>query len=59
MRTITFKDFVIEELNRMLAEEGRELCLSTERPRPMLASDGGRVIDLSEVRKERAWHEEA
>jgi len=59
MRTISLRDLVIEELNRNLAEEGRQLCLSTERPRPMLASDGGRLIDLFEARKERAWQEEA
>jgi hypothetical protein len=42
MRTVTLKEFVIEEFNRMLAEEGRDVRIVTERPRPKLAT----VVDL-------------
>ena len=42
MRTVTLKEFVLEELNKMLAEEGRDIRLASERPRPRLAA----VVDL-------------
>ena len=43
MRTVTIKEFVLEELNRMLAEEGRDVRIVEERPRPKLV---GEVIEL-------------
>jgi hypothetical protein len=46
MRTMPLKDFVLEEFNRMLAEEGRGVQIVTERARPKLATDGGRLVGL-------------
>jgi hypothetical protein len=43
MRTVTLKEFVIEEFNRMLAEEGRDVRIVTERPKPKLT---GKVVEL-------------
>lgn len=54
MRTMALKEFVLEEFNRMLAEDGRDVRIATERPRPTLAADGGRVVDLWEAKNERA-----
>jgi hypothetical protein len=46
MRTVTLKEFVLEEFNRMLAEEGREVRIVAERPGPKLATESGRVVEL-------------
>jgi hypothetical protein len=46
MRAITIQQLVLEELNRQLAQEGREVCVVSERPRPQLVARGGEVIPL-------------
>jgi hypothetical protein len=46
MRTMTLKELVLEELNRQLAEEGRDVRVVAERPRPCLATDEGEVVEL-------------
>ena len=39
MRTMTIKDYVLEELNRMLEAEGRDVRIVAERPRPEIVRD--------------------
>jgi hypothetical protein len=46
MRTMTLKELVFEELNRQLAEEGRDVRVVAERPRPQLVADRGEVVPL-------------
>jgi hypothetical protein len=46
MRTITLKELVLEELNRQLAEEGRDVRVVAERPQPTLVAEGGVVVPL-------------
>jgi hypothetical protein len=48
MRTITLKELVFEELNRQLAEEGRDVRVVAERPRPRLVAE--RVADVVPLR---------
>jgi hypothetical protein len=44
MRTITLKELVFEELNRQLAEEGRDVQVVAERPRPRLVAERDEVV---------------
>jgi hypothetical protein len=46
MRTISLKEYVLEEFNRMLAEEGRDVRVVVERPRPRLVSESQNVVQL-------------
>ena len=46
MRTITLKEFVLEEFNRLLEAEGRAVRIVTEPAKPRLAADGGRVLNF-------------
>jgi hypothetical protein len=39
MRTMTIKEYVLEELNKMLAAEGRDVRIVSERPKPTLVTD--------------------
>jgi hypothetical protein len=43
MRTITLRELVLEELNRQLAEEGRDVRVVAERPKPQLVAE---VVEL-------------
>jgi hypothetical protein len=43
-RTVTLKELVLEEMNRQLAEEGRDVQVVFERPRPQLVADRGEVV---------------
>ena len=43
---MTIQEFFLEELNRMLAEEGRDVRIVTERPKPKLAAERGQVVEL-------------
>jgi hypothetical protein len=52
MRTMTMKELVLEELNRQLAEEGRDVRVVAERPKPQLATQGGEVIELRPEQQE-------
>jgi hypothetical protein len=36
---MTIKDYVLEELNRMLAAEGKDVRIVAERPRPRAVED--------------------
>ena len=47
-RTITLKELVLEELNRQLAEAGRDVRVVSERPKPTLVSN------VVELRREEA-----
>jgi hypothetical protein len=47
MRTISIREFVLEEFNRMLAAEGRDVELVAERPKPRLVAE---VVELREER---------
>jgi hypothetical protein len=54
-RTVTLKELVLEEMNRQLAEEGRNVRVVAERPRPRLAALEGEVVQLaaqSQAKKE-------
>jgi hypothetical protein len=42
-RTITLREFVLEELNRQLVEAGRDVRVVSERPKPTLVSN---VVEL-------------
>jgi hypothetical protein len=53
MRTIALKDFVLEEFNRMLAAEGRDIQIVTDPPRPKLATEGGRVLEMRAIDRSR------
>jgi hypothetical protein len=44
MRTVTLKDFVLEEFNRMLVEEGRDIQILPERPKPRLVSEQEKIV---------------
>jgi hypothetical protein len=46
IRTITLKELVLEELNRQLAESGRDVRIVMERPKPTLATAGGEVVEM-------------
>jgi hypothetical protein len=46
MRTVSIKEYVLEEINRMLEQEGRDLRISVQRPSPRLVTDAGNVIEL-------------
>jgi hypothetical protein len=46
MRLVTIRELVIEELNQQLADEGRDVRVMTERPRPQLAVSEGVVVSL-------------
>jgi hypothetical protein len=48
MRTITLKELVFEELNRQLAEEGRDVRVVAERPQPRLVAE--RVAEIVPLR---------
>jgi hypothetical protein len=51
-RIVTLKELVLEELNRQLAEEGRDVRVFDERPRPQLATrDGNNVVRLNATEK--------
>jgi hypothetical protein len=43
-RTITMRELVLEELNRQLEEEGRDVRVVSERPKPRLVK--GEVVQL-------------
>ena len=45
MRTVTLKEYVLEEFNRMLAEEGRDVRIVTERPQ-----SGAYCVDMARRR---------
>jgi hypothetical protein len=47
MRTLTLKELVFEELNRQLEEEGRDVRVVAERPRPRLVAE---VVPLASAR---------
>jgi hypothetical protein len=49
-RTMSIKDFVISEINEMLAREGRDERIVAERPKPQLAASDGQVVALNENR---------
>jgi hypothetical protein len=48
--TMTLKQFVLEELNAMLAREGRNVRIVDERPKPRLAAADGQVVALDRDR---------
>ena len=54
MRTITFKELYLEELNRQLAPQGVQIINDDERerPKPKLVTDNGRVIQLEREERE-------
>jgi hypothetical protein len=46
MRTVTFKELYLEELNRQLAPQGVQIISDEEKPKPRLATNEGRVIQF-------------
>ena len=46
-RTMTMKEYLLEELNRRMREDGKDVELVFERPRPRLVSE---VVSLEEKR---------
>jgi hypothetical protein len=44
---MTMKEYLIEEINRQLRKEGRDIELVAERPGPRLVAEGGEVVQLS------------
>lgn len=45
-RTVTLKELFLEELNRQLKQEGRDVRVVAERPRPRIATREGEVVQL-------------
>jgi hypothetical protein len=39
MRIMTIQEYVLEEFNKMLAAEGRDVRIVRERPKPTLVTD--------------------
>jgi hypothetical protein len=54
VRTITFKELYLEELNRQLAPQGVQIISGCEsdKPKPRLATHEGRVIQLHNPEEE-------
>jgi hypothetical protein len=48
MRTLTLKEFLLEEINKDLREQGRDVQVVFERPKPRLV--GERVADVVPLR---------
>jgi len=50
MRTITFKELYLEELNRQLAPQGVQIISDSEheKPKPRLITNDGRVVELNQ-----------
>jgi hypothetical protein len=49
MRTVTFKELYLEELNRQLAPQGVQIISDGEerdKPKPRLATNEGRVVQF-------------
>jgi hypothetical protein len=48
MRTVTFKELYLEELNRQLAPQGVQIISDVDRdkPKPRLATNEGRVVQF-------------
>jgi hypothetical protein len=46
MRTLTLKEYLLEEINRELREEGRDVQIVFERPKPRLVA--GEVVQLQQ-----------
>jgi hypothetical protein len=44
MRTMTLKEFLLEEINRDLREEGRDIQIVFERPQPRLVVEHAEVV---------------
>ena len=44
MRTLTLKEFLLEEINKDLREQGRDVQVVFQRPRPQLVADRGEVV---------------
>ena len=53
-RIMTIKEYLLEELNRRLRERGEdiELVYSHDRPKPQLAAQEGKVVQLKEQQNE-------
>lgn len=51
MRSITLKELVLEELNRQLKQEGRDIQVVAERPRPQLVAQNGEVVRMPTTRR--------
>jgi hypothetical protein len=49
-RTITAKEYLLEELNRRARERGEDIELVFERPQPRLVAERGEVVPLSAAR---------
>jgi hypothetical protein len=54
MRTITLREYVLEQFNQMLAENGENVRVVIDRPRPVLATTDGDVVLLPQQQKEGA-----
>jgi hypothetical protein len=52
MRTMTLKDYVLSQFNQMIAAEGVRVVAEGDRPRPVLATTDGNVVQLSQKQKE-------
>jgi hypothetical protein len=56
MRTITLKELVLEELNRQLADAGRDVRVVAERPKPRLVAKRGEVVELQRKEESKPMH---
>jgi hypothetical protein len=59
MGTVTLKELVLEELNRQLVEDGRDICVVATRPKPRLAANEGTVVEFNPMNHERMEDGEA
>jgi hypothetical protein len=52
MRTLTIREYLLEELNRRARERGEDIELVFERPKPRLATKEGEVVELRRAQGE-------
>ena len=52
MRTMTLKEIVLEEFNRRLEAQGKDVRIVAERPRPRAVEDDDNVVSFSSKRGE-------
>jgi hypothetical protein len=50
-RTITLREYLVEELNRRARERGQDVELVVERPGPRLATEEGQVVQFGPTKE--------
>lgn len=61
MRTMTLKEFLLEEINKELREEGRDIQIVFARPQPRLVAERGEVVEIGveyQLGRKAEWKEQ-